>query len=872
MSSANAIITACLHKSVRALEVPTVADVKVKQENLRVRTAAYDAYRFFNDLCLLIGGDKPLVVQFSTTPEPALLELIESILTGHPAIINTHPEQAHLVKSLLIPYLIKNVSEKALFPVTVRSTRILYLIIKNHLNIFPEETETIIQWLNHSLDPEKTLLWKRTLCMEVFREVFTDAQLVLQIHRRFKGDEKHKPILPDCLASFVRLATEKPALIGLGQQSTVPIGHYFQRESTNDQADAIAAAGGSAGVATLAVPGISIQFSHIRTPCIEQLDKTEAPNTPETYIYSLVLASLNNLAESLAKFIIPLTVSSRDRSRKHQNNPSAEDHNPEAGVPAQDPISRQVKTGRGKQASINPLVLKDHPAFENIKAAEYLIDSAWHAILACCSTFFHAALDTDNYRALVRSFQKYTQVAGLLRMDVPRDAFLTTLGKNAMPPNLLTASIPSTGGQTPQAPSLNNIKGLLNVETIVNQASNFLPERRRQSLDHNEPLLNVRNLLCLRALLNLAIALGPSLESSWTIIFETLQQADRVLSVSSKPNRPTFNSQQVLAGSDASTAAQQISAEVSAVQAAASRVLESTTELSNKAFLTALKSLCGLVRKQAISSAVVSPALVASPPATPGHKRRMASFSGLSVKTGVQEHDFLFTLTKLRELATLNLGRFVGPQDASDSGWDMILEEMTAIAIDQDIPATARLLSVDLIRKLITDSLARPIESDNEINTAEAHARALNPLKKIANLFRQNSGNPGSLGPDETAIEAHSIILDTLKSLIEHSGEELTQGWLIVFDMIRSAFLPPKLTREKSNTSVHLQPKLISIDLGRSAFSTLQLICSDFLTSHLDLTMPNLIDLLHDFTAQGHDQEINMSLTVRLSAIWPQNY
>jgi hypothetical protein len=846
----------------RALEVPTVADVQVSQETIRVRLVAHDAYRFFNDLCLLIGGDKPRVVRFSPTSEPALLELIESILTGHSAIINAHPEQAYLVKSLLIPYLIKSFSERSVFPVTVRITRLLYLIIKNHLNIFPEETETILQWLNHSLDPDNTLLWKRTLCMEVFREIFTDPQLVLQIHIKFKGDKDQKPILPDCLASFVRLATEKPALIGLSQHSTVPIGHYFQRESAGEQADAMAAAGGSAGVPTAAVPGISVQFSHIRSPCIEQLDKSEAPNTPDTYIYSLVLASLNNLAESLAKFILPLTVSGSDKTKRQQHALSIDDSQALSGANSapKDQSLEKLKLLHRKTIAVNPLTLENHPAYENIKAAENLIDTAWHAILACCSTFFHASLDSDNYRALVRSFQKYTQVAGLLHMNVPRDAFMTTLGKNAMPPNILTATIPSASSQAPQTPSsLNNIKGLLNVENIVNQASSFLPERRRQSLDAGEPTLNVRNLLCLRALVNLAIALGPSLESSWTIVFETLQQADRVLTTSgSKPFRNVSSgSQTLIQGSDGQTTTQQISTEVSAVQAASSRLFESTAELSNEAFLNVLRSLCGLVRKDTVHNVVQSPT---SPPQTPGHKRRIASFSGLSVKTGVQEHDFLFTLTKLRELATLNLGRFVNTADESKSGWDMMLEEMTSIATDQDIPATARLLSVDLIRKLVIDSIGYPLDSSSDVEPAQAQARALMPLRKVAKLFRRNSANYGSLGPDETAIEAHNIVLDTLRGLLEHSGENLIDGWQSVFEVIHSSFRPPKISKDSNLASDAVRPKLISVALGRSAFSSLQLICSDFLTSNLDLTLPTLVDLLHDFNAQ--EQDLNMSLTV----------
>ncbi|KAF2668027.1 endosomal peripheral membrane protein-like protein [Microthyrium microscopicum] len=837
----------------RALEIPTSSEVQVEDGKLAVRTVAFDAYRIFHDLCALVGGDKPHYVRFSATSEPALLELIESIFTSYPEAINTHPEQAHLVKSLLIPYLIKSFSEKSVFPVTVRVMRLLYLIIKNHLALFPEDTETILQWLNHGLDQDGTAPWKRILCMEVFREIYTDASLVLDIYQKFHGGKDQKPIISDCLASFVRLATEKPALIGLGQQSSVPIGHYFQRESGDNQ-DTLMSTGGSAGVPTSAVPGISTQFNAVRTPCIEQLDKTEPPSSPETYIYGLVLVSLNNLAESLAKFILPLTMVGNEKLRRRGKASKDDEAEKLSEVDAAnlDPETPKARHLRKKSNSVNPMDLTDHPAFQHIKAAADLIDKTWHAILATYSTFFHAALDAENYRALVRSFQKYTQVAGILQMTVPRDAFLTTLGKNAMPPNILTAGIASAGSQPPQTPSLlRNATGFLGVDNIVNQASSFLPERRRQSIDSGEVVLNVRNLLCLRALLNLAIALGPTLETSWRIVFETLQQADRVLATSGGKLYRSVSGAQTPNLSEPNTA-QQIGSEVAAVQAAASRLLESTAELSNPAFVFVLKALYGLVRQE---SATQSSAYPGSPPETPRHTRRIASFSGLSVKTGVQDHDFLFTLTKLRELATLNLERFISSDDDAQNGWNILLDELVVMAADQSVPTTARLLAIDLIRKLSLDSIATPMNEDG-VDATKVYARALAPLRSVAIHFKQNSAKSDGSVSDETTIEAHTIVLDALRSFLEHAGESLVDGWGAVFDIIQSSFFPASTKPEE--TSIH-RAKLISVSLGRSAFGSLQLICSDFLSSSLEKDAAALVDLLYNFNSQ--EQDLNIALT-----------
>lgn len=137
----------------------------------------------------------------------------------------------------------------------------------------------------------------------------------------------------------------------------------------------------------------------------------------------------------------------------------------------------------------------------------------------------------------------------------------------------------------------------MNVENLVSQAvsqaSTLLPDRgRRTSIDSGEPTLSSRNLLCLRALLNLAIALGPTLESSWSIVFETLQQADKVMASSSLRPITRQGSQTTISSSGEPLHLQVIASEVNAIQAAVSRLFESTVDFPNDSFVQILRSLC----------------------------------------------------------------------------------------------------------------------------------------------------------------------------------------------------------------------------------------------------------------------------------------
>lgn len=199
------------------------------------------------------------------------LELIESILTNHAGIFLTHPEQATILRARVMPYLINSLSEKLSFAATVRIIRVLYILLREHLSILVAEGEMALGLLTYMLDPDAAPLWKRALCMEVFRGIFAEADLVRKIFALYDVEEGKKSILRDLVASFVRLSTEKPSAIGLGSHSTIPIAN---QNLSNDQAMMEASIAGVPGILGGPIntneppaPGISTQWSNIRVPC-----------------------------------------------------------------------------------------------------------------------------------------------------------------------------------------------------------------------------------------------------------------------------------------------------------------------------------------------------------------------------------------------------------------------------------------------------------------------------------------------------------------------------------------------------------------------------------------------------------------------------
>lgn len=823
----------------------------------------------FNDLTLLVMGEKPVYMRFSPLPPASTLELIEAIMSNHNRIMTTHPEQIHLLRTLLMPLIIRSLSDRLSFSVTVRIVRLLHLVIRYHLRIFPSECEIALGLLNHMLEPEASQLWKRALCLEVFRSIYADSRLLLAIYTLYDAQDGKKKIFGDNLAAFVRLAVERPALIGLGQQSSVPT-TFGDGQTTSDQA--VAEAGALAGViggpvndtnSNVRASGLSTQWSSLKTPCIEHLDKSDPPTLPDTYVYSLVLTCITNISESLAKFILPLTVHQEGRSRKKTRPNEAADHDDEEGAtePAPRRLSR-TQSFRRKTIPVNPLDLTDHSAYEYVQTSSTLVNECWPAIMATCSTFLNAALDTDYYRALIRAIQKFTQVAGLLRLSTPRDAFLTTMGKAAVPSNLLLANLASPRAVNTEKPGMfSNAKGLLSVDSLVSQASSLSLERhQRPTHETSLPTLGSRNLLCLRALLNLAIALGPTLQAAWSIVFETLQVADLVMAMSSQSGTRLGNKIDHESGPD------KLDGETSAVQAAARRLFESTVDYPNESFAEVLDALCSLLRGSSTSdSGQKTPTAVARPQVL--HQRRLGSVSGISLSTESNSRDSAFALNKIGELANLNESRLAhyGPEE---SGWNMFVTVLVQVSSNAHSATPTRLLAADILSQTVRD-IAELSMADEE--REDIQSRILSAIQKqITSIYVPDLDDEDSIS--DTDVRVHQIALEALKSVIEQCGESMVAGWGSVIDSLMSVFTLEE-PEEKDVGKVSVQRdhapiytvEVISRSLARSAFATASLVCSDFLDALPDTSLATLVELLLRFCKQQDD--LNMSLTVRQSIL-----
>ena len=824
----------------------TASEVSLGDSTILIQGSRLDAYKVLDDVCLLTEGHKPKYIQGATLAQNFGLELIELILASHAASLVERPEQLHTLQIRLMPFLTRLLSEKSSFSATVRAFRVAKLVLVNLLGELSSQCETLLSLLNHLLDQDSAPVWKRVLCLELYKYFHADTGLIIKMYARFDETDEGRNIIRDHLGSLARLASEKPVIIGLGSQSSIP---HVPIDDSGEQA-ALQAGGlvGSIGASVASIdlntPGISTHWSQTKTPLMEQLDKQEPSPIPATYIYSLTLACLTTFEESLARFLMPFTVPSEKKvKRKLTKSQTA----PQDAGSQDETVPRAASATKMTQrrTPINPLSLTSHPLYGDIEVASHMIDQCWPALLAGSSTFLNASLDNENFHALIRSFQKFTQIAGLLGFSTPRDAFLTTLGKHSLPSSRVTKTAPTPKlddheETIPDGDSSRDPSPAPNVSTMRKSDSNG---------DSSTPIIGTRHLLCLRALLNLGIALGPVLHKSWSIIFEALQQADLLASVqglpqksSSSRSRSNSAAREEFRGANS----EHLRTEITAVDTASSRLFESTTDLDDVAFLDVLEGLCALL-PQADPIDTDATANVTLSPNPPRKHQKLRSVSGTAMEGMTSRHEGVFALDKVKDIIRCNIERF-NQIDDSNSGWSLLLTRLMATLGSDTDNSNLRVEAARALNDLLVLTVINDSSSSQEAGQL-SRARSLSALLAEVHILRQKSSHATRLS-EQCGIDIHRSALDALRAILEHCGDSLRVGWSDVLAIVSSVF-------EAGSRDRQTQPR--SPILVRSSFGSIELICTDFLSSVPHASLLQLLDTLYHFSEQHLD--LNISLT-----------
>lgn len=830
-----------------------------------------DANRLFYDFCVMLDQQRPEFLKVENVPSGFLLETLESLLSAHPSVLRSHAQQHPDCWEQLVNGLSRVLAKKDTFGMVVRAWLVLVLLVQEYADVLKIPLAQLIPSIISVLEKEGNPAWRRALGLEFFRKICSNFTVLRNVFELFDNATNSGTLVGQMMSAFVRIAAEDPSLIGLGRQSTVPV------QSANDiktedvasiEAQGLGGAITSVSTGESNITGISVEWSVLDTPLLDQLERSAAPAIPSTYIYALVLSCISSFCDGLSKFVMPMSVPSRPVQRQSQDctrRDTAGADLPDEDLPRQP--NRSSTAAQKYQRLINPLTMLDNPQLPQIRTCANMIEACWPAALATCSTFLNAALDADFYHLLVRSVQKLAQVSGVLELSTPRDALLTTLAK---------ASTPA------------NASGVISAyqDSNATRGADFEPDSSNEGArSPGEPPqtptfqiaaspLNVRHLLCLRALLNLGIALGPTLEQdSWFILIETVQTVEALISL---PTTPAVSSQpgSIRAGLSGNDGQSTLSNEISAVQAAMRRMLESTRGYTAESFavtVRALFRLLGQVVPQEISSPTEETTASTLSPTRPGHRRQRhhtsRSVSGLWTKSKTLDLEIGFVLGKISELSRINIHRFATISEIACS-WDLIGTRLLEISQDSDVTGSHRVQAAGILDLISVEAVKLLDEPGFEAGEADTiRFRCLRSLlDQLEFLDGTQSDKDGSI-----ELEIHKRSLEALESMLSHSGETLGNGWPMVFKILSLAFLEKGEREPPRNTSVSQSGSSDGkAQLLRVAFRSVQLISSDFLSALSPWSLLRLAYLLRQFGSQPYDLNVALTSTTLLWSLASQ--
>ncbi|KAG8946446.1 hypothetical protein FRC03_001363, partial [Tulasnella sp. 419] len=726
--------------------------------------------------------------------------------------------------------------------------------------------------------------WMRVLAMEIIRGLCSDAEFMRGTWERYDSQPGEAQVFTSLISALKRLITEKPALLGVGSQMA-GVGvqaHHSTSEGghTSTAAYGLEVAGRVASAATATVSnvvgimgsgsGLNPASSAMKLQCIDQLDKADSPIIPDTYIYLLGLQCFTSLSEGFAAFVIPIYSS----------------------IVMQRPRTPGETVIRAPPALDLSTLSSSDQSHHQLQIVGAMVQNGWPALLAGLSFVISTNLTDDLFGDVVGAYQNMINVAGTLGLRTPRDAFLTSLGKLAIPPGVVSSVDSYVEPSTPRTASVSDTLGF----SALTGAGGT----------HTAPGLSERNIACLKVIISTAHYLSGSLGSTWFDVLELLQSADYVLNLKGLRGAASAKRQSMPPPSAASNTRGRTPSSSSiapssnlapvksaqhpllsdldpeAVQIAINRLFDSTKNLDDDAFKEFVAALCKLsgemvvMHSHSIEVAVgestddinssMSPATVSSP--SLGVQRGGRRVSGLHMSKLTRSGDY--SISRLGAVSHLNLHRLIyrDPEVA----WNMVTTHLLDVLRNQSAPPSIRIQAAEVLDGIL---VIAPRNVTSGPLQAQVQKRVLDVLAK--QVFVEGPANAGVI------VDIRKHALETLHKILQSSGHSLVVGWETIFEMLGSVCQPlaPEMVQSPSSDTLSPLPQSTASPRGRPtpltggltkstdglvriAFQSLTLVCDS-----LESLSPDHLRLCIKTLGQfGRQQDTNIALTAAESLLW----
>ncbi|KAG6844369.1 hypothetical protein H0H87_007445 [Tephrocybe sp. NHM501043] len=830
--------------------------------------SALDAFSVFEDLCLLANSEKPHFLKLESLHKTFALELIESVLTNYHAHFRKHGELTLLLQHHLCPLLLKALSDRPVFPLTLRCTRVVFLLLKQFSSELTTESEVFLILLikifsedggdgsgDHGPHHARPL-WMKVLAMEIMRGLCSDAELMRNVWDRYDAQDSGAKVFASLVTALKRLITEKPVLLGVCTQ-IAGLGVTAEQTGSTYSLDMGGMAGRVATAASATVSGVvgmmgssgglSLHGSAMKLQCIDQLDKADSPPIPESYIYLLAVQCLVSLCDGLATFTGPLYTS----------------------IVIQRPKAAGDTLVRAPPALDIASLPKDELSTKQLEIVRDIIESGWPALLAALSFIISTNLSDELFVEVLASYQAMTNVSGMLGLTTPRDAFFTSLSKLAVPARVVSSLESYVESQTPRS-------------------TTSFSENLGLGGPAHAPGLSERNMACLKVLISNAVFLAGSLGESWFGVLEVLQNADYVLTSKGAFGGPSKRG--ILSPSATTTPVMRDRSgsapgprhplmsdlEPETLQMAIQRLFDASKNLEDPAYMHFVNALCRLSAEMVeMQSGGGSATLVSNE----SHED-VASAAGLSPRSGAvhrRRRSGDFGITKLGGVTMLNIHRLI--YRPPDVAWDATTSHLLSVIHTSYAPQPIRVQAASVLDEILV------VVPRNLTTTGDLQVKVQKQVLDV--LAQQVVPEPAALAANTTTtVELRRMGLETLHQILQASGHTLVVGWETIFQMLESVCrqnLPVRsssmdsmsmLSTPPSPASMRSKP-LPSLGLGtpseksqvalvKIAFQSLTLVC-DSVTSLSPEHLRLCISTLGQF---GRQADTNIALTAAASLLW----
>jgi hypothetical protein len=505
-----------------------------------------------------------------------------------------------------------------------------------------------------------------------------------------------------------------------------------------------------------------------------------------------------------------------------------------------DPIGDIPPISREKEDGVIDLS-EEHG--ETRSSGQPMLEAAWPALLASLSFLIVTNLSDDLFDRVLKAIKTLIAVADGARLLTCRDAFLNTLSKYAVPLGVLKAV--QAYNDVPPTPGGEGLKNLIG--TVASPRA---------------PALSDRNLMCLGALIEVARQRITTLDLAWHDILSTLQHANVVFGKQAGSKKilpstqetaygsPRFSTSSITRTPNTSQAHQALlEADPDSVQGKICHLIVGTDQLEDFAFRHFVEALCDLsneaIGMQDHRSTTQTEATSAGPERTAAgisHRRRP---SGFVHHPAMRQGETSFALMMLDVAISVNIERLM--TTPSDAAWDLITSHVLNIAQNGRIFAAVRMQAAEVLANLLGAATTK-LEILDPTPQSELQRRVFVALGEQVHTSAERQQSA-------TDLDIRTRGLQTLLTVLESSGHTIATVWPTVFNIIDSIFYDDK----QESIPRGSQAYKAQVNLIRTAFPSLNLACSDYLSTFDEQITKLCFDSLCRFAGQQYDLNIALS-------------